>query len=44
MKRLYDEERMAKLIGDALELAADLARHVAWYVSHQVHPEPRERP
>jgi hypothetical protein len=34
---------MTKLLGDAIELAADLARHVAWYVSHQVQPEPRDR-
>ena len=34
---------MTKLIGGALGLAADVARHVAWYLSHQVQPEPRER-
>jgi hypothetical protein len=30
---------MSKLI----ELATDVARHVAWYVRHRVHGEPRER-
>jgi hypothetical protein len=34
-----------KLIGSAVsavELAADVARHLAWYVSHQVNGEPRD--
>jgi hypothetical protein len=26
----------------ALELAVDAARHMAWYVSHQVHSAPRD--
>jgi hypothetical protein len=34
---------MTKLLGGAIGLAAGLARHVAWYVSHQVQPEPRDR-
>jgi hypothetical protein len=34
---------MTKLIGGAFGLAADVARHVAWYLAHQVQPEPRER-
>jgi len=34
---------MTKLIGGALGLAADVARHVAWYVSHKVAPAARER-
>jgi hypothetical protein len=28
--------RMTKLVAGALGLAADVARHVAWYVSHQI--------
>jgi hypothetical protein len=35
--------RVAKLLEDALGLAADLARHVAWFVVHQVQPSPRDR-
>jgi hypothetical protein len=35
--------RMTKVLEDALELAADVARHVAWFVQHQVQPSPRER-
>lgn len=34
-----------KLLGGAvgaIELAADVARHVAWYVSHQVNGKPRD--
>jgi hypothetical protein len=34
-----------KLLGSAagaIELAADVARHVAWYVSHQVSGKPRD--
>jgi hypothetical protein len=34
---------MTKLLGGAIGLAADLARHVAWYVSHQMNAEPRNR-
>ena len=34
---------MTKLLEDALGLAADVARHVAWFVSHQMQPNPRER-
>ena len=25
----------------ALVIAADVARHVAWYVSHRIEPQPR---
>jgi hypothetical protein len=35
-----------KLLGGAagvLGLAADVARHLAWYVSHRIDPRPRER-
>jgi hypothetical protein len=35
-----------KLLGGAagiLVLAADVARHVAWYVSHRIDPQPRDR-
>jgi hypothetical protein len=35
--------RMTKVLEDALGLAADFARHVAWFVAHQVQPSPRER-
>jgi hypothetical protein len=35
--------RMTKVLEDALGLAADVARHVAWFVRHQVQPSPRER-
>jgi hypothetical protein len=35
--------RMTKVLEDALGLATDLARHVAWFVAHQVQPSPRER-
>jgi hypothetical protein len=34
-----------KLFGTAVstvELAADVARHLAWYVRHQVNGEPRD--
>jgi hypothetical protein len=34
---------MTKVLEGALGLAADVARHLAWYVSHQVHGNPRER-
>jgi hypothetical protein len=34
---------MTKLIGGAIGIAADVARHVAWYVSHQVQRDPRTR-
>ncbi|MEA2331065.1 MAG: hypothetical protein QOH58_1203 [Thermoleophilaceae bacterium] len=34
---------MTKVLEGALELAADVARHVAWFVAHQVQPNPRER-
>jgi hypothetical protein len=37
------EGEMAKLLGGAIGLAAEVARHVAWYVSHQMQPDPRER-
>jgi hypothetical protein len=35
--------RMTKVLEEALGLAADVARHVAWFVAHQVQPSPRER-
>jgi hypothetical protein len=35
--------RMTKVLEDALGLAAGLARHVAWFVAHQVQPSPRDR-
>jgi hypothetical protein len=34
---------MAKLVGGAMGLAAAVARHVAWYVSHQMQSNPRDR-
>jgi hypothetical protein len=34
---------MTKLLEGALGLAADVARHMAWFVAHQVQPSPRER-
>jgi hypothetical protein len=34
---------MTKVLEDALGLAADVARHVAWFVVYQVQPSPRER-
>ena len=34
---------MTKLLEDALGLAADVARHVAWFVAHQMQSSPRER-
>ena len=34
---------MTKVLEGALELAADVARHVAWFVQHQVQPTPRVR-
>jgi hypothetical protein len=37
------EREMAKLVGGAMGLAAAVARHVAWYVSHQIQPNPRDR-
>jgi hypothetical protein len=35
-----------KLLGGAagaIGLAAEVARHVAWYVTHQIHGSPRDR-
>jgi hypothetical protein len=37
------DSRMAKVLGGALELAANVARHMAWFVQHQVQRSPRER-
>ena len=37
------EREMAKLVGGAIGLATALARHVAWYVSHQMQADPRDR-
>lgn len=34
---------MTKVLEDAIGLATDFARHVAWFVQHQVQPSPRER-
>ena len=34
---------MTKVLEGAIGLAADFARHVAWFVQHQVQPSPRER-
>jgi hypothetical protein len=34
---------MTTVLEGALELAADVARHVAWFVQHQVQPSPRAR-
>jgi hypothetical protein len=34
---------MTKLLGGAIEIATEVARHVAWYVRHQVHGDARER-
>ena len=34
---------MTNLLERALGLATELARHVAWYVRHQVQPSPRSR-
>jgi len=35
---------MTKALESALGLAADAARHVAWYVSHHMNGSPRSRP
>jgi hypothetical protein len=35
--------RMTKALEGALGLAADVARHVAWFVRHHVQPSPRDR-
>jgi hypothetical protein len=35
--------RMTKVLEDALGLAADVAKHVAWFVQHQMQPTPRDR-
>jgi hypothetical protein len=37
------DARMTKVLEEALGLAAEVARHVAWFVQHQVQPTPRER-
>jgi hypothetical protein len=34
---------MTKLVTGAVGLVTDAIKHVAWYVSHQVHPDPRRR-
>jgi hypothetical protein len=34
---------MTKVLEGAFELAADVARHLAWYVSHHVQGRPRRR-
>jgi hypothetical protein len=35
--------RMTKVLEGALGLAADVARHVAWFVQHHVQASPRDR-
>jgi hypothetical protein len=35
--------RMTKVLEEALGAAADVARHVAWFVRHQMQPTPRDR-
>jgi hypothetical protein len=37
------DDAMARVLGGAIGLAAGVARHVAWFVCHQVQPSPRER-
>jgi hypothetical protein len=37
------DARMTKVLEATLGLAADVARHVAWFVVHQVQPSPRDR-
>jgi hypothetical protein len=32
-----------KLLGDALTLATDVAKHVVWYLTHQIDGRPRDR-
>jgi len=42
---MMETEMTKKVFGGAvgaLELAVDAARHLAWYVSHQVHPRPKD--
>jgi hypothetical protein len=42
---MMEPEMAKKVLGGAvgaLELAVDAARHVAWYVSHQVNPRPKD--
>jgi hypothetical protein len=34
--------RMTKVLEDALGLATDVAKHVAWFVQHQMQPTPRD--
>jgi len=34
---------MTKLIGGAIGIATDVARHLVWYVRHRVNGDPRER-
>jgi len=34
---------VTKLVGGMIGVAAGVVRHVAWYVSHLVRPDPRER-
>jgi hypothetical protein len=37
------DTKVTKVLEEAIGLAADVARHVAWFVQHQVQPSPRER-
>jgi hypothetical protein len=34
---------MTKLLGGALGIATEVARHLVWYVRHQLHGDPRDR-
>jgi hypothetical protein len=43
---MMDRAMKGKILGGAagaLSLVADVARHVAWFVSHQIERSPRER-
>ena len=43
---MMGDEMARKLVAGAagaLNLAADIARHLAWFVSHQIDRRPRER-
>jgi hypothetical protein len=44
---MMDREMAKKVLGGAVgavELAVDAARHLAWYVSHQVQARPKDAP
>jgi hypothetical protein len=43
---MISSEMTRRLLGGAagaLSLAADVAKHVAWYVKHRIDPQPRKR-